>query len=183
ALRPVAGEVTTGKARPVGLLVALVVPVDTAQHPGPWLCQHQVSAFAVADRAAVVVDDIRRHAGEWSHGGAGLRRGDTRERRDHDATRLGLPPRIDDRAAAAADMSAVPDPSLGVDRFTHRPEESETREVVLGREILAPLHEGADGRRGRVEDIDLVPLYDLPPPIAVRRVRRALVHDRRGGVR
>ena len=77
----------------------------------------------------------------------------------------------------------VPDPCLGVDGLAHRPEEPQARQVVGGGEVLAPLHEGADRRRRRIEDVHLVPLDDLPPAVAGRRVRRSLVHDRGGGVR
>ena len=52
ALGAVAGEVAAGEARPVGLLVALVVAVDAPQHAGPGLGDHEVAALAVAHRVA-----------------------------------------------------------------------------------------------------------------------------------
>ena len=82
--------------------------------------------------------------------------------RDHDHPRLGLPPRVDDRAALAADVLVVPDPRLGVDRLADRPEQPQLREVVLRRVLRAPLHVRPDRGRGRVEDGDAVALGDRP---------------------
>ena len=78
---------------------------------------------------------------------------------------------------------AVPDPRLGVDRLTDRAEQPQRRQVVLVRDLLAPLHERADRGRRRVEDRDAVLLDDLPPAALVRVVGRALVHDLRRAVR
>ena len=104
-------------------------------------------------------------------------RRDAGQRRDHDHARLGLPPRVDDRAAAAADVLVVPDPRLRVDRLADRAEQSQRREVVLLRVLRPPLHVRADRRRRRVEDVDLVALDDVPPAVLVGEVGRPLVHD------
>ena len=124
-LGAVAGEVTAREARPVGLLVALVVAVDAAQHAGPRLGEDEVAALVVVDRAAVVVDHVDRDARERRHGRAGLGGGDAGQRGDHDAAGLGLPPGVDDGAAPAADVGAVPDPGLGVDGLADRTEEAQ----------------------------------------------------------
>ena len=87
---------------------------------------------------------------------------DPRQRRDHDHPRLGLPPRVDDRAALAADVLVVPDPRLGVDRLADRPEQPQRRQVVLRRVLRAPLHVRADRGRRRVEDRHAVALDDRP---------------------
>src|SRR5208282_3703188 len=58
ALGAVTGEVAAGEPRPVRLLVAVVVPVDAAQHARPRLGEHEVTAFAVAHRTTLVVDDV-----------------------------------------------------------------------------------------------------------------------------
>ena len=42
-----------------------------------------------------------------------------RQRHDHDAARLRLPPRVNDRAARAADLFVVPAPRLRVDWLAH----------------------------------------------------------------
>ena len=104
------------------------------------------------------------------------------ERGDQDPAGLGLPPGVDDGAVVTADVGAVPDPGLGVDGLAHRAEQAQAGEVVAGREVLPPLHEGPDGGGRGVEDVDLVLLDDLPPAVPGRRVGGALVHDRGGGV-
>ena len=107
---------------------------------------------------------------------------DAGQRRDHDRAGLGLPPRVDDRAALAADHLVVPEPGLRVDRLADRPQQPQRAEVVLPRMLGPPLHARADrGRRG-VEERHAVALDQLPPDVLVRVVRRALVHDRRGAV-
>ena len=44
---------------------------------------------------------------------------------------LGLPPGIDDRRLAAADVLVVPEPRLGVDRLADRAQDPERRQVVV----------------------------------------------------
>ena len=185
-LRAVAGEVVAllGEPRPVGLAVALVVAPDAAQHRRPRLGEHQQAAAAV--RAPDLPSSSTTSAampGSARVAEPGLVGGDAGQRADHDRAGLGLPPGVDDRAAVAADDPAVPHPGLGVDRLADRAEHPQRGQVVLGRDVLAPLHERADrGRRG-VEDRHLVLLDDLPEPALVRGVRRALVDHQGGAVR
>ena len=74
------------------------------------------------------------------------------QRAHHDAAGFGLPPGIDDRAAAAADLAVVPHPGLGIDPLAHGAQQAQARQIVLVDPVVAPLDEGADrGRRG-VED-------------------------------
>src|SRR6185295_16258690 len=100
ALGAVAGEVPLAELRPVGLLVALGIAVDAAQHPGPGRLDHQQPRV---DRLALLVHDVGVDAGEGDAGGAGLGLRDAGQRRDQDVAGLGLPPGVDDRTAAAAD--------------------------------------------------------------------------------
>ena len=60
------------------------------------------------------------------------------QRRDHDRAGLRLPPRIDDRAALAADLLVVPHPRLGIDRFADRSEEPQRREIVRLGQLPSP---------------------------------------------
>jgi hypothetical protein len=84
------------------------------------------------------------------------------ERGDHVAAGLGLPPRVDDRAALATDVGVVPHPRLGVDGLADGAEHPQRRQVVALGLLGAPLHEGADrGGRG-VELGDAVALDDVP---------------------
>src|SRR6185369_16264374 len=144
AARAVAGEVDARHLAPVLLLEALRVAVDRPQHAGPRLGDHEIAALVGTERLAVTAPDLGHDPREGQGGRARLRRDGAGEWRDHDAAGLGLPPRVDDRAAFAADDAVVPHPGLGIDRLAHGPEEAERAEVVLLRVLLAPLHEGAD---------------------------------------
>ena len=62
------------------------------------------------------------------------------------------------------------------------PEQAQRAEVELRGDVVAPLHEGAHGRRRGVEHRHLVVLHDLPPAALVRGVGRALVHHLGGAV-
>ena len=95
---------------------------------------------------------------------------------------LGLPPGVDDGAAAAADHVVEPPPRLGVDRFADGAEQAQAGQVVLVAPLTAGLHEGADGRGGGVEDGDLVAGHDVPEAAVVGEVGGTLVHERGGPV-
>ena len=56
----------------------------------------------------------------------------------HDAAGLGLPPGVDDRAAAAADLLVVPHPGLGIDPFADAAQQAQARQVVAGRRTGRP---------------------------------------------
>src|SRR5205085_7722856 len=90
---------------------------------------------------------------------------------------LRLPPRVDDGTTPVADVLLVPHPRFGIDWLADRAEEAERREVVPFRVLLAPLHERADGRRGGVEDRDLVLLDERPEAILLRPVGGAFVDE------
>jgi hypothetical protein len=72
-------------------------------------------------------------------------------------------------------VSTIPDPGLGVDRFADAAEHAQRREVEVIRNLSPELHERPDGGGRGVEDGHAVLLDDLPPAPAVGRVRRALV--------
>ena len=104
------------------------------------------------------------------------------QRRDEDLPGLRLPPRVHHGAAAAADHLPVPDPGLGIDRLADAAEQPQARQVAPLRVLVAPAHEGADGRGRRVADRDAVLLDDAPEAVLVGEVGRALVHHRRRAV-
>src|SRR5207302_10719554 len=90
------------------------------------------SLLAVLDRLAVaLVHDVRLDPGERMGRRARLGRRQTRERRDHDLARLGLPPGVDDRAALTADNRVVPQPGLRVDRLADGSEQPQLVQIVL----------------------------------------------------
>src|SRR6185295_14354901 len=134
ALGTVACEVHPREAAPVGLLVPLGVAVDAAKHPRPWSLEDEVAAATERDAVPVTVDHIGLDARERERGTPRFRGGHAGEWRDEDLPGLGLPPRVDDRSATAADVLVIPEPRLGVDRLTHRAEDPQRREIVLGRE-------------------------------------------------
>ena len=75
-----------------------------------------------------------------------------------------------------ADHGVIPDPGLGIDGFADAAEQSQLGEVVLCRELVAELHQGAQGGRCGIEDGYAVLLADLPEAAAIRIHRRAFVH-------
>ena len=129
------------------------------------------------------IDDLRHHAEERLRRRAGLEPGRAGKRRDQDAAGLGLPPGIDDRAAAVADDAVIPFPGFGIDRLADRAEKPQRCARGLLHRLVARLHQRADrGRRG-VEDVDLVLVDDFPEARRRRIVRHALEHQRGGAVR
>src|SRR5690606_13963205 len=143
----VAGEVHARIRREVGVEEALVVAVHGAHLPGPGIEQHQV-AFALAlEQVALGVDDRRLHAEERARGRTGLGGPGARQRRDQDAAGLGLPPGVDDRAAAVAHHLVVPAPGLRVDRLADAAQQAQAGARGLLHRLVALAHQGAD--RGR----------------------------------
>src|SRR5262245_46617844 len=78
ALGAVAREVLASEARPVGVAVALLVAPDPAQHRGPRLREHEVTATRHADGIARVVDDVGADAWDRERRAAWLQRGEPR---------------------------------------------------------------------------------------------------------
>ena len=130
----VAREVHPREPSPVGAQEALGVLVDAAQHRRPRPGEHEVAAArAVGDLVAVGVDHLRGHAREGCVAEPGRSVVTPGQGRDQDHAGLGLPPRVDDRAAPAADVRVVPEPGLGVDRLADRSQQAQGRQVVLRR--------------------------------------------------
>ena len=115
-----------------------------------------------------VADDLRHDARERLGATAGLGGDRTGERAHHDAAGFRLPPRVDDRAALAADHAVVPHPRFGIDPFADRAQQPQARQVVLRDVVVAPFDERANRRRGRVEDRDLVLFDELPEAAFIR---------------
>mmetsp|Transcript_21664 Transcript_21664/g.51386 ORF Transcript_21664/g.51386 Transcript_21664/m.51386 type:complete len:326 (+) Transcript_21664:42-1019(+) len=107
----------------VGLHLALVVAEHLADRRGPRGLDGEEPLGLALEHLALLRDQRGLHAEEGQRRAAGLHApaGDG-QRRDHDAARLGLPPRVDDRAAALAHDVVVPAPRLGVDRLADRAE-------------------------------------------------------------
>ena len=143
---------------------------------------HKLPSQAPVELVAHAVDDHRHDAEERPCRRAGLEPRRARQRRDEDAAGLGLPPGVDDRAAAVADDAVVPLPGFRIDGLADRAEKPQGGPRGLGDRPIARLHQGADRRRCRVEGVDLV-LVDHLPEAGVRRiVGHALEHQRGGAV-
>src|SRR5674536_250813 len=82
-------------------------------------------------------EDLGLHAKAGLAGRAGLQGGGARQRRDHEAAGLGLPPRVDQRDAALADPLVVPEPAVGVDRLADRTHDAQGLHLVLLRPLVA----------------------------------------------
>src|SRR6266850_3844208 len=81
--------------RVVALPVTLRIAPDGADHGGPRALDHQDAALAFADRVAGFVDDVGDDSGQRQRRRSGLGRYRARQRGNHVAAGLGLPPRID----------------------------------------------------------------------------------------
>ena len=173
----VAAEVHAGDVAPVGLLVALRVAEDAAEHRRPRLADDEQARLALRNFLAVAVDDGGVDAEDGERGAAGDGGRGARQRAEHVAAGFGLPPGVDDGALLVADDLVVPAPGLGVDGLADGAEEGEAGEVARAGQFLAGLHEGADGGRGGVEDGGAVALDHLPEACEVGEVGGALVHQ------
>ena len=81
--------------------------------------------------AGLDIDHLGDDAGQRLRATAGLGGRGAGERADHDAAGFGLPPGIDDRAAAAADLLVIPHPGFRIDRLADGAEQPQARQVVL----------------------------------------------------
>ncbi len=181
ALGRVAGGVLAGETAPILAHVALGVLEYRAQHGGPRLEQHQIAFLAVGHGVARLIQHFGLLPKERARARARLERHD-RGGRDHKHARLGLPPGVDDGAAAVANDAVIPLPGLGVDRLAHRAEQPQGRQVVLVGPAFAKAHQPADGGGGGVEHADGVLGHQAPPAVGGREGRRAFVHEAGGGV-
>src|SRR3954462_15940784 len=105
---------------------------------------------------AGLVHDVSDHPRQWQRRRARLGRCRAWQRRDHMAAGLGLPPRIDDRAAATANRLVTPHPGLRIDRLPHRSEDSQRREIVFLWQVSAGFDERSDRRWRGIEHIYFV---------------------------
>mmetsp|Transcript_46697 Transcript_46697/g.78382 ORF Transcript_46697/g.78382 Transcript_46697/m.78382 type:complete len:367 (+) Transcript_46697:1067-2167(+) len=159
---PIACKIIAWVHREIRLLVPLVVPVHTPADPWMRLLDHQEALALALQLLTLFIDDGRFDAEEWQSGRAWLQWSASRQRSDHDATSLGLPPCIHDGACLAAHDVMIPLPGLTVDGLPNTAENAEARQIVLCDGTIAKLHEGPDRRRGRVEDGALVLIAQVP---------------------
>ena len=131
---------------------------------------------------ALGVDDLRNDAKEGPCRRPGFELDGAGQRGNENAAGLGLPPGVDDRAAAIADDAVIPFPRLRIDRLADRTQKTKRRAARFLHRLLARAHQRADGGRRGVEDVDLVLVDDLPEPAYRRIVGNALEHEGRRAV-
>src|SRR2546428_13576572 len=116
------------------------------------------------------IDNINDDAGQRPRSGSGFRRHGSRNRRNHDGSGFGLPPRVDDRTTIAADVLSIPNPGFRINWLSDRSQQSQTRQVMLRRPNIAPFDERANRSWSRIKDADLVSFNDGPEPIRLRMI-------------
>src|SRR3984957_7568301 len=117
AAAAVAGEILARIGLEISVDEALVVAIDSAHLARPGIGDAQIAGGRALLHLAFRIDDLRHDAEERQCRRAGLERDGAGQRRDQNAAGLGLPPGIDDRAAAVADHAVIPFPGFRIDRF------------------------------------------------------------------
>src|SRR5262249_27555109 len=140
----------------VGVLETLVIAIHGAHLPRPRALDHQGTRGGALELSSLIVDQRRLDAEQWQGRRAWLQRARTRQRADQDAPGLGLPPGVDDRTATIADHVVIPLPGFRIDRLTDTAEDAQGAARVLLHELVALTHQGTQGGRSGIEDVDLV---------------------------
>ena len=139
---------------------------------------HQIAFACTFEHMALGIDDFGLDAEERTGCRTGLQGCRTGQRRDQNAAGFGLPPCIDNRAAAVADHFVIPFPCFGVDRFTDRAEQTQRGARGLFDGLFARTHQRTDrGGRG-VEDRDLMLVHHIPEAADRGIGRNAFEHQR-----
>ncbi len=159
-----------------------MIAIDGAHLSGPAIQNHQIPHGLALAQVAFVVANADVDAEEGPRGRAGLQGGRPRQRRDQDAARFCLPPGVNDRAALLAHHPVIPFPGLRVDGFAHGAQQAQTGAAGLLNRLRSITHQGADRRRGRIEDVHLVFIHDLPEPAGIRIIGYAFKHQGDGAV-
>src|SRR5438045_8200315 len=120
---------------------------------------------------------------EWERCAPRFCRNCTRKRRNQNRPSLGLPPRIDNRASAAAYIFVIPHPCFRINWFADRAKQAERREIVFCHPIVAPANESADCCRSGIENVDSIFVNNFPETIGLGPIGCALVHNGRRTIR
>ena len=178
----VAGEVVAGDFGPVNFLVTFQIAPEAAEHAGPRFANDQLAPGVPGHGVALVVDDLRKDAKVRERRGARFGGRCAGQGRDHHRACFGLPPGVHDGAAFAADDFVIPNPRFRVDRLADRAEKAQRSEVVFLGPFNAPLHEGADGRGGGVEDGHAPFLDDAPEAVWFGPIGGPFIHQACGAI-
>ena len=176
AAAAVASEVMAGEGGEIGLEEALVIAPDGAHLAGPALFDDKAAIRCAFEQLSLTGEKRGLDTEHGPRGRAGLERGRAGERGDHRAAGFGLPPGIDDRAAAFADDLVIPFPGLGIDRLADRTQEAQRLARGLLHPLVALAHHGAKCGGGPVEDLDAELVDHLPEAAGIGEVGYALEH-------
>src|SRR5690606_6574603 len=155
--RAVARAVLAGELAEIGLEEPRVVAIDGAHLARPGVGDDQRAFAGAFERfAGGRIDDLRLHPEHREAGAAGLERVRAGHRGDHVPAGLGLPPGVDDRAAAIADHAVVPFPGFRIDRLAHAAEQAQALAAGLLHPLVTLAHQRAQRGGGGVEDFDPV---------------------------
>ncbi len=140
----ITGEVEPRELCEVCLPKAVMVTPDAAGLPGPGAAQAEVAADPVPEEdLALLVDQHGIDAREGERGRAGLDGGEAGDGGDEHPAGLGLPPGVDDGAAALADDVVVPLPDAGVDGLPDAAEHAQRAAIVAADVLVALPGDGA----------------------------------------
>ena len=117
--KAVTGKVATFVCGEIGLDETVVVAIDGAHLAGPGIEDHKIAVGGALQHRSFRVNQGRANAEERPRRRTGLEVGGAGQGRDENAAGLGLPPGIDNRAAAVADNAIVPFPGFRIDRLTN----------------------------------------------------------------
>ena len=182
APRAVAGEIAAGIGGEIGLEEARMIVPDGAHLPRPALRQAQIALGRAMEFGALGIDEHRHHAEQRQRRRAGLERRGAGQRADQRATGFGLPPGVDDRAAAVADDAVIPFPGFGVDRLADAAEQADRGARGCLYRRIAVAHQRPQGSGRGVEDVDAPAVADLPEAADIGVIGHAFEHQRRRAI-
>src|SRR5215831_535316 len=162
--------------------VAIRIAINCAKHARPWFLDNEKAARTLWDWLAIHRHDFRYDTRNWASRRSRLSGNRARDRRDHDVTGLGLPPRVDNGTAVMANHFAEPHPGFGIDRLANRAKQAQAVQLVFSGPLVAPLDESPNGSRCCVENVDLVPVNDVPETVGLGKIRSAFIHHACGPV-
>ena len=160
----VAGEVLAFVGREIRLHEALVIAIHRAHLAGPAVGDAQVALVLAFKDVTFSIHKFGQNAKERQRCRAWLQINRARQRRYQNAAGFGLPPGVDNRAAAFADDPIVPLPSFRVDRLADRAQKAQRFSGRAFDRLVPFAHQCADCRRRGVEDRYVVLVAHVPEP-------------------
>ncbi len=173
----IAREISAGIGGEIGLEEALVVAPHGAHLAGPAVRQAQIAFTCAVQLSAFGIHDDGSYSGQRQGRAARFQVGRARQGRNQRPTCFGLPPGIHDRTAALADHAVIPFPGFGIDRLTHRAEQSDRPARRPPDPLVSLAHQRAQRGGCGIEDRHVPAVAHLPEARKVRVVRHALEHQ------